>query len=163
MFRNYNETHMQLIQLKETSTTHSDAKNSQYFDQYQQLLTELNSRPLPENICSSINAATEELNASPLSGKPLLKQLKQKQTAVLKLLEKELKVVPKHHYRTQWMLLGMSAFGLPMGVAFGISLGNIGLLGLGLPIGMAIGMAVGTGMDKKAFDEGRQLQVGLKP
>ncbi len=154
---------MQLIQLKETSTTPSDAKTSQHFDQYQQLLTELNSRPLPENISSSINAATEELNASPLSGKPLLKLLKQKQTEVLKLLEKELKVVPKHHYRTQWMLLGMSAFGLPMGVAFGISLGNIGLLGLGLPIGMAVGLAVGTGMDKKAFDEGRQLQVELKP
>lgn len=154
---------MQLIQLIETSTTRSDAKTSQYFDQYQQLLTELNSRPLPENICSSINAATKELNASPLSGKPLLKLLKQKQTESLKLLEKELKLVPKHHYRNQWMLLGMSAFGIPLGVAIGTSIGNMGMLGIGLPIGMAIGMAVGTGMDKKAFDEGRQLQVELKP
>lgn len=163
MFRNYNETHMQLIQLKETSTTRSDAKNSQYFDQYQQLLTELNSRPLPENICSSINAATEELNASPLSGKPLLKQLKQKQTAVLKLLEKELKVVPKNHFRNLWMVVGMSAFGLPIGVAFGMSIGNLAMLSIGLPIGMAIGMGVGAGLDKKALEEGRQLQVELKP
>jgi hypothetical protein len=36
------------------------------------------------------------------------------------------------------MVLGMSAFGIPMGVAFGLSMGNIGLLGIGLPIGMGV-------------------------
>lgn len=154
---------MPLLELKEISRFGSDAKSSQYFDQYQQLLTELNSRPLPENISSSINTATEELNASPLSGKPLLKLLKQKQTAVLKLLEKELKVVPKNHFRNLWMVVGMSAFGLPIGVAFGMSIGNLAMLSIGLPIGMAIGMGVGAGLDKKALEEGRQLQVELKP
>lgn len=85
------------------------------------------------------------------------KLLKTNLSKILKLLEKELKLVPKSHYRNQWMVLGMSAFGLPIGVAFGISIGNLGLLGLGLPIGMAIGIAVGTGMDEKARKEGRQL------
>jgi hypothetical protein len=56
----------------------------------------------------------------------------------------------------------MTSFGLPLGVAFGISIGNIGLLGLGLPIGMAIGLAVGTSMDKKAAAEGRQLAFEVK-
>jgi hypothetical protein len=56
----------------------------------------------------------------------------------------------------------MSAIGLPLGVAFGVSVGNLGLLGLGLPIGMAIGIAIGTAMDKKALQEGRQLNVEIK-
>jgi hypothetical protein len=49
-----------------------------------------------------------------------------------------------------------------MGVAFGISLGNLGLLGLGLPIGMAVGVGVGSMMDKKALQEGRQLDFEVK-
>lgn len=60
------------------------------------------------------------------------------------------------------MLFGFTAFGLPIGVAFGLSLGNIGLLGLGLPIGMAIGFAIGSLLDKKAFTEGRQLNIEIK-
>jgi hypothetical protein len=60
------------------------------------------------------------------------------------------------------MAIGMSAFGIPLGVAFGTSLGNMGLLGIGIPIGMVIGMAIGSGMDKKAFEEGRQLDLEMK-
>jgi hypothetical protein len=148
--------------LSESLLATSDVKTSALLDQYRQLLRELNDRPMPDNISTSINAATEELNRTQLSGKPLQKLLKEQQTAVLKLLEKELKVVPKDHYRTQWMALGMSAFGIPLGVAFGLSIGNMGMLGVGLPIGLAIGLAVGSGLDKKALDEGRQLQVKLK-
>ena len=61
-----------------------------------------------------------------------------------------------------WLAIGMSAFGLPIGVAFGLSIGNIGLMAIGLPIGMAIGAAVGTGMDKKALEAGRQLDIEIK-
>ena len=60
------------------------------------------------------------------------------------------------------MVVGMSAFGLPIGVAIGLSIGNIGLLGIGLPIGMGIGIIVGRLMDKKALAEGRQLDVEIK-
>lgn len=31
-----------------------------------------------------------------------------------------------------------------------------------IPIGLAIGMAVGTGMDKKALEEGRQIDLEIK-
>jgi len=36
------------------------------------------------------------------------------------------------------------------------------ILGIGFPIGLALGMAVGTGMDKKAFEEGRQIDLEIK-
>ena len=68
----------------------------------------------------------------------------------------------KNHYRNTWLALGMAAFGIPLGVAFGTSSGNMGLIGIGLPIGMVIGMAVGSGMDKKAVESGRQLDLEIK-
>jgi hypothetical protein len=88
--------------------------------------------------------------------------IKQKQTKIIKLLEKELKIVPKNYYRNIWLAVGMSVFGLPIGVAFGVSIGNMGLLAIGLPIGMAIGTLVGSRMDKKAFEENRQLDIEIK-
>ena len=59
------------------------------------------------------------------------------------------------------MVLGMSSFGLPLGVAFGASLSNMGLLGVGLPIGMVIGIAVGLKKDNQAAKEGRQLKYSI--
>ena len=44
-------------------------------------------------------------------------------------------------------------FGIALGTAFGVSMGNMGLLGVGLPTGMVIGIAVGSGMDKKAQEK----------
>jgi len=37
----------------------------------------------------------------------------------------------------------------------------MGFLGIGIPIGMVIGMAIGAGMEQKAFEEGRQLDLEL--
>ncbi len=90
------------------------------------------------------------------------KRIRKSQSNILKLIEKELKLVPKNLYRSRWMAIGMSAFGIPLGVAFGTSLWNMGLLGIGIPIGMVIGMAIGSGMDKKAFEESRQLDLEMK-
>jgi hypothetical protein len=38
----------------------------------------------------------------------------------------------------------------------------MGLIGIGLPLGMSAGIAVGSQMDKKAFEEGRQLDIEIK-
>jgi hypothetical protein len=88
----------------------------------------------------------------------LRKHIRKTQSGILKLIEKELKLVTKNHYRKTWLAVGMAAFGIPLGVAFGTSIGNMGLLGIGLPIGMAIG----SGMDKKAVESGRQLDLEIK-
>ena len=75
----------------------------------------------------------------------------------MKKLEKEHKLVPKNYYRNLWLPLGMSAFGLPIGVAFGLLVDNIALLSIGLPIGLAIGVALGISLDQKAAKAGKQL------
>jgi hypothetical protein len=78
------------------------------------------------------------------------------------LIEKKHKIVPINYYRKLWMILGMSVFGIPMGLGVGLSIGNYGMLGIGIGAGMAIGVGVGTSMDKKAFNEGRQLDFEAK-
>jgi hypothetical protein len=74
-------------------------------------------------------------------------------------LENEYGLVPPNHYRDQWMALGMSTFGLGMGVVFAIALDSMAYIGIGLPIGLAIGSAIGAQKDQEARRKGQVLQV----
>lgn len=153
---------MEIKELNIKLNSFTDDKSTKIYTQFVDLLNELRKRKLPENIARSINLCIEKINSSTLADKQLSKFIKQEQTSILKQIEKEIKVVPKNYYRNLWLALGMSAFGLPIGVAIGLSLGNIGLLAIGLPIGMAVGLAVGSNLDKKAFIEKRQLNIEIK-
>lgn len=153
---------MNIKELKIREDFSNDDKLNRIYSQFGELLNELKKKELSQDVYKLINESVDILNSSTFKGTQLAKLLKQKQTAILKQVEKEHKIVPKNYYRTLWMVLGMSAFGLPIGVAFGLSIGNIGLLAIGLPIGMGIGIAVGMSMDKKAMNEGRQLNIEIK-
>lgn len=153
---------MNIIELKDRQNITTDEKLSKLYNQFGALLIELKKKELTENIVGAINQAVEEINASTLTENELKKLVKKKQTALLKQIEKELKIVPKNYYQTLWMLFGFSGFGIPIGVAFGLAMGNLGLLGIGLPIGMGVGVIVGLLLDKKAIKEGRQLDVVIK-
>ena len=139
-----------------------DIKVTESYLQFDKLLAELRKRELPDEIVISINREVDEINATQVSGNELVKQHKTKKNSILKLLEKEMKLVPENYYLGIWMAVGMAAFGLPIGVALGLSLDNMPFIGIGLPIGRPIGMAIGAGMDKKASDEGRQLDLQIK-
>lgn len=139
-----------------------DKKLKNKYVYFEKLIDELNKKEIPSEIATTINQNIEAINSFSGSNKNLKKQIRKSQSNIFKLIEKELKLVPKNLYRTRWMAIGMSAFGIPLGVAFGASLGNMGLLGIGIPIGMVFGMAIGSGMDKKAIQEGRQLDLEMK-
>ena len=95
------------------------------------------------------------LLSEPLKPHPMLK-IKSK---VLRVLSKKFGFVVKGHYQTLWMVLGMTTFGLPFGMLFGLTMDNMGMFGIGLPIGMTIGIAVGAGLDRKAAAEGKVMAV----
>jgi len=152
---------MKLHELNHRSDN-EDFKLNEIYAQFIKLLSELEKRELPDEIVISINKDIDEINSNTYIGKELRKQIKQRLQRIIKQLEKDLKLVPKNYYRNLWMMLGMAVFGIPMGVAFGTSLGNMGFLGIGLPIGLGVGLAFGDGMDKKAFKEGRQLDMEIK-
>lgn len=151
---------MELIQLNKIDNSNIKISNS--IKQFNSLISLLNDKTLTVSVVEKINADITELNYSQVVGNSLSHLIKKKQNKIVRLTEKELKIVPKNYYRNLWMVLGMSAFGLPLGVAFGLSLGNIGLLAIGLPIGMAVGMLVGSNLDKKALESGKQLDIDLK-
>lgn len=152
---------MKLKELTQRQDIIGNEKVNGAYVQFGNLLHELTEKELPDEVVHTINKDIEELNSISDSGNLLKKQIQKKQSSVVRLVEKEVKLVPKNHYRNTWLVIGMAAFGIPLGAAFGASLGNMAFLGIGLPIGMAIGIAVGTGMDKKAFKEGRQLDLEL--
>lgn len=152
---------MQITELKNLPDINPDEKLTNAYLQFQQLLSELRKKQLPDAITKIINQDVNDINTLTTPDQFKI-ALKQKQKNILKLLEKQLKMVPKNYYRNLWFVLGMTAFGLPIGVAISLSVHNMGLLGTGFPFGMFMGFAVGAAMDKKAFTEGRQLDLEVK-
>ena len=140
-----------------------DEKLKAAYNQFDLLLAELRKKDLPDSIVNTINEGVDQLNSSEASGKDFKKAIKATQARIIKQMEKEVKLVTKNYYRNTWFVLGMTAFGVPMGLAFSMSLGSMAYLGLGFPIGMAIGFAIGSNMDKKALNEGRQIDLEIKP
>ncbi|WP_185151753.1 hypothetical protein [Chryseobacterium sp. SN22] len=153
---------MEILKLHLKTELLTEHKTNRLYQQWQALLDSLGDKKISAETAGIINQEVEAINSTSLKDKSLQNLLKVKQTFILKLLEKNEKLVPKNHYRNLWLAAGMAAFGIPLGVIFGISFGNMGFLGIGLPIGMSIGIAVGASMDKKAQTENRQLDVEIK-
>lgn len=131
-------------------------------EQFVKLIQEIDKQKLPDDSIEFINDKIKVLNSISATDKSYRELLRKTQSEVLKMLEKQHKIVSKNHYLNKWLLVGMNAVGLPIGAALGISLNNIALLGIGLPIGMIYGYFVGKRFDKKAQTEGRQLDIELK-
>ncbi|QCK17134.1 hypothetical protein DCC35_18365 [Mangrovivirga cuniculi] len=108
-----------------------------------------------------INNEIDDLNSISGSHKEIRRSIKKKQSNILKILETELKLVPKNHYRNTWMAIGMAAFGLPFGVIFSFLIGNMAFLGIGLPIGLAVGMGIGAEKDKESQNNNKQLNFEI--
>lgn len=151
-----------IITLENHSSINDNEKFVNTFEQFQNLLQILRHKNLSNIIIHRINMYILELNHSTLQGSFYIKDLKRKQTDIIKVLEKEFHIVPKNYYRNMWMAIGMTIFGLPLGTVLGLSLQNMGLIGIGLPIGLAIGAAVGSAKDKKASESGNQLDIEIK-
>ncbi len=129
---------------------------------FNKLFSELRKNEITDDIGSKLNEYIDEINSFSGTNRMLLRKLRNMQPKILGLLEKELKLVPKNYYRDKWLAIGLSVFGVSLGVAFGAAMGNMAFLGIGIPIGMVLGIGIGTSLDKKAFAEGRQLDVEMK-
>lgn len=152
---------MEIKHLSSPIDLSNTAKLENAFNQFDTLLTELRKKEIPSQLIDRINAHVVEINSFTGSGTDFRKFIKMKQSAIVNLLAKEAKIVPKNYFQTIWMSMGMAAFGIPIGVAIGTATKNMGLLGVGLPIGLGLGVVVGRKMDEKAAKENRQLNVVL--
>lgn len=152
---------MSITELKKRSHTNHSKRIVKRYSNLVLLIGELNERNIPDEIANSINIEIDKVNSLSDSDKTLGKQLRKTQWSILKLIEKELKLVTKNLYQNRWMAIGLTVFGVPFGIAFGASLDNMAFISIGIPLGMAFGIAIGSGMDKKAKEEGRQLNIDV--
>ena len=146
---------LEIQELNKRPNIEQNIKLKRVFIQFEKLIFELKTKEIPEEIVKFINNNIEEINSFSTSDKELKKQIKKTQTRILKLIEKELHLVTKNHYRNTWFILGML-----IGVALGSA--NTSLLAVGIPLGFTIGIAIGTSKDKKAKDNGLQLDIEIK-
>lgn len=122
------------------------------------LVDALNERSIPSELAEKIDFRIRSINAT--GGVSVsVRELTSLYKEILKLIESELGLVPKNHHLKIWMALGMSAFGLPVGIMISVLTGNYAFVSIGLPIGMGAGVAVGSAFDRKAATEGRQLNI----
>lgn len=153
---------MDYIKIVKRPNIENDKKLLVKYQNFESLLSELEQKEIPSEIKNFINEEIEAINSFSGTDPELSKKIRKTSSGILKRVEKDLKLVPKNYYRGLWLALGMSAFGIPIGFAIALNIGNMAFLGTGFPIGMGIGIAVGTAMDKKALDAGRQLDFEMK-
>lgn len=127
--------------------------------QMQRLIAALEKKETPQAIIDEVDVKVANLNAFSGTEKEYIRETSKAFSYLLRLLQEKRNWVPRDFYRGQWMALGMSVFGMPLGVALGVALDNMAFMATFLPIGMVIGMAIGAGMDKKAEAEGRVLDL----
>ena len=150
---------MELKSINPRADIGQNKKAYKSFSQFMGFLEVLKQQDLTDVVIEKLNTEIDKINSAPL--KKLNTQIKRSQIKILQIIEKEQKLVPKNYYKKTWLALGMSAFGIPIGVAFGFALDNMAFLAIGLPIGLALGMVVGAQLDKKAEKEGRQMNIEM--
>lgn len=138
-----------------------EPKLTKKFTSLSNLIFAAGKHDLPDRFVSYVNNEIENISQFPGNTTETIKKLGEVQKDFLKKLEKEHKLVPKNYYRNLWLTLGMAAFGIPLGVVFGLMMDNMSMLSIGLPIGLSIGVALGISLDQKAAKEGRQLDFEL--
>lgn len=129
---------------------------------FNNLLNAIKTHEIPEAIIGEIIEKIHKIEVSKDDSKQRIQMIKYERDSILKMMEKELKVVPKSHYKRKYMVIGMAAFGIPLGVVYGSIFDNYAFIGVGLPIGMSLGIAIGSEKDKKVFKQGNQLDFEMK-
>jgi len=150
---------MQIANLNPRITSEQDKLLNSKLDCFNKLITELQKRELPNNIVLFVNNIIEQINLHNGNSEVLLRVIRSSQSQILNILEEKLQIVVKRHYHYKWFVMGLSVFGLPVGAVISLILGNISYIGIGLPIGMLIGVKFGDYLDKKAFENGKQIDV----
>jgi hypothetical protein len=145
-----------MIQELKSRTRFDNSKLTKCYAKFSELIDELRGKELSQNVIDQINQELNIINRNH-DEKELKKLVRKSQYKIVKLLEKEHKIVPKGYYRNTWMAIGMSAFGIPMGVAFGAALDNMAFMAMFMPVGMMIGIAIGSQKDAEAAKKGLQL------
>ncbi|WP_299156367.1 hypothetical protein [uncultured Tenacibaculum sp.] len=150
---------MAFIPLKKKDFFISDKSVLKAFNKLEKSLSVLENLSLSDATISEIDKDIGEINSFEGKLKKYRNKLVVKNHNILELVRKNHGYVHEKYYQNQWLAIGMSTFGISFGVVFGMLLDNIALLGIGLPFGMLLGIAIGKEKDKKAKQEGKQINI----
>jgi len=150
---------MNLLRLNKRSGIEGNPGLNHFYQKLEHLIDVLQNKALPSDVVSEINSLIEKVNTLPDGDNRLKDMVRNIYLVIVKIVEKKCKIVPKNHYRNLWMAVSMAVFGIPIGLVFDLVNGHAGMLAIGLPIGLVIGMSYGSTKDKKAFEEGHQMDV----
>lgn len=151
---------MKIIDLNNKQNKNQSNKIVKHYSQLERLIIDLKEREITDKIILSINYEINIINECKGTEKDFLCKLKEAKSNILKLIEKELKLVPKVYYQNRWMVYGMMA-----GLIISIVLKQFGLdntwnsVGMMLPMGILFGIVAGKNRDEKAQKEGLQLKI----
>ena len=152
---------MELTTLKQRKSAGANKKLTKSYQRVAGLLTALRQKNLDEAYLARLNEEIARFNSFSGEDKALAKMMNTFYGRTLERLPKETGYVPKGHYRTLGMSLGMAAIGLPLGVIAAFALDNLAFIALGLPIGMGVGMLLGIRKDEQARKEGKQIDLEI--
>ncbi len=150
-----------IIELSQKPGDDRPAKLNKQLTKLDALLQALRKKELSEKALQVINTAVHSVNQFHGNYQELLPQVKTAYSSLYAYVTKELNLIPKGYYQQLWIGLGMAIFGIPLGVAMGSALGNMAFVGIGPAMGLPIGIAIGNEKDKKAAEEGRQLDITM--
>ena len=145
---------MELPELEVKEKDQLKKKEQKALEQFNELISALNDKELDEEMIEHIKG-----NMSNIRSELTFNTIKKEESKILDYIKREKGYVAQNHYMTLWIALGMSAIGVPIGVAIGLALDQLGFMGIGIGGGLAIGVAIGSAKDKKAKEQGKQLPI----
>ena len=145
---------MQLPHLQIKQQDQLKKKDHNAIQNFNKLIDALNDRSLDQKSFDRIN---EHINV--IENNVNFNTIKKEESKILDYVKEKYGYVAKNHYMSLWIALGMSAIGVPIGVAIGLALDQLGFMGIGIGGGLAIGVAIGSAKDKKAKEQGKQLPI----
>ena len=145
---------MNIEKLKELKNADNNPRLIKAYNKVHSLIEALSTKEIPSEVLNSINETLKSLNSFSGTEKEHKKAFNKTYTNILTLVKKELKLVPKKHYLSLWMVMGMS-----FGVVFSTVFSDSGNIAIGIGMGTLIGIVIGTNLDKNAEEAGNQLQI----
>ena len=142
-------------ELNERANGTNDTKLKKWLNCSSQLVSEFQERGLP---VSAFDECFKVLRKQ-LDGETRYAQIRSFYSMLTDTARNQFQLTTPNYYQSYWMSIGMAAFGVPFGLMFSMALDNFAFFAIGLPFGLSIGLAIGAGKDKKAKDEGTQLNV----
>jgi CHAT domain-containing protein len=151
---------MMIKQPKPPEIIDQHGKLAKSFHKLVVLVDELNKKEIPADMQEQINLEIDTIGKFEENPDEQTKTVKKVYQKLLNLIRKQLGIVPEKYYQNIWMVLGLTVFGVPLGILYAAATSNPGLFTIGIAMGLPIGLAIGIQMDKKAARENKQIQIG---